>query len=147
LSNTRSLDDLCEDIEALLAPLFNAAGTTFDYWELWSYEEGTFNATYISTYDATDEPEGVTSLQKASQLTLTWRTQEGGVMKNVQLEGMTAPAVRTPYADLNAANQAWVDFFTDDADSFFLGRDTSYPVVFLAAWTGQNEKTFRQRYR
>jgi hypothetical protein len=141
------LSVVVENYVALLAPFFNSTATTFTIAELWKYEAGTFNADYVSTYEIDEPGTSASSLQKASEAIFTFRTLEGGIMKLVLLDGVFAPDVPKVYADMGSDAQDLVDYVVDAVSARFLGRDTSYPAVFLRLFNGQNENVFKRRYR
>jgi hypothetical protein len=146
-SSTNALDDVAGEMEALLAPLYSAADSTFDRWELWKYETDTFNAQYISALDAVTSPSGGSDANPAGQVIFTFRTSEGGVMKVVLMEPINTPGQSLGYASLASVNTDFIDYFLDSANGWFIGRDTSYPIVFLKFHPGQNEAIFKARYR
>jgi hypothetical protein len=143
----RALDALVDDWVATFDALFSAADTTIDYVELWQYIPDSFETIYISTYTVGLPGVSASAFTGASQRVFTFRTTEGGIMRVMFLETPfgSVPGI-TPYASLTGTNLAVMDFIADDTNCF-LGRDTSYPIVPLRLLTGQNEKTFRQRYR
>jgi hypothetical protein len=141
------LDNLVDDWIGVIDNLFSAADSTFDYVELWRYVPDSFETVYISTYSIGVAGASPSAHTGASQRVFTFRTTEGGIMRVMLLETPfgSIPGI-TPYGDLTGSNQALMDFVVSGANCF-LGRDTSYPIVPLRLLTGQNEKTFRQRYR
>lgn len=143
----RQLDTVCDELVALLRPLYDETDTTFTHAELWLFDEGTFDATFISAYAVGLAGQGIIRNFPCSQMIYTFRSHEGGIMRVYLEEAMTAAGGVQSYADMNANNQAFVDYFTDDADSPFLARDTSYPLVFMRLLPGQSEATFKARYR
>jgi hypothetical protein len=141
------LSTLVSELGVLLKALLSADDATLDHAECWNFEPGTFDATYVSSLTIGIAGTSIVSAVAAAQITYTFRTQEGGIMKLSVMEGSQAHDAPFAYADMNAANQDWVDYFTDDASSFFLARDTSWPLAFLKMFPGQNETLFRKRYR
>lgn len=82
----------------------------------------------------------------AHQMTLTYRTQEGGVMRQVFLESFHGAQTVFPYAGSHVTAQALMDYVVAPT-GWINARDTSYPIVPLNTVGGQNEATFRARYR
>jgi hypothetical protein len=83
----------------------------------------------------------------ASQLTLTWQTGLGHIMKFVLLEFASAGAnSRTPIGASGAPIIA-IDTFVRSGLGFCIGRDRAFPVAAKNCSYGQNEKIFRRRFR
>lgn len=143
----RPLDTVTDELIALLRPLFDGTDTNFTHAELWSFVPLTFDATFVSSYAIGLAGQGIIRNFPCSQCIFTFRTFEGGIMRVYLDEAQTAAGEIQAYADMNAQNQALVDYFTDAADSPFLARDTSYPLSFLRLLPGQSEATFKTRYR
>lgn len=142
--------DLAAAVEAwltLAAERFEDV-TTFGIVELWSYVPLTFDATFISAYSpvVVAGTDIVNATQVAGQEVYTFRTQEGGNMRLTWLEttaGFTPP--QTPPVGNSKVDDIFA--FVISAANWILARDTSYPFANLRFLGGQNEKTFRQRFR
>lgn len=141
------LSTVCDELVAYLRPLFTAVDVTFDRAECWNVAPGTFDYTYVSTYDISLAATGVGSVQIASQNIYTFRSWEGGILRLYLQETETAPGLPLAYSDMGSGHQDLVDYFTSDSHSFFLARDTSYPVAFLRMLPGESEAIFKRRYR
>jgi hypothetical protein len=141
------LDNVTNALVNVLEDLCSSADTDITYAELWKYDALSFDATYISTYDISNAGVHADPGEAASQQTFTFRTLEGGVFKIVLLEQPQGAWQKKVYSDLSVAQQAFVDFFTDDSTSYWLGRDTSRPFVFMGLFAGHNEKLIRNRFR
>jgi hypothetical protein len=126
--------------------LYSSADATFDWVELWRYEAGTFNATYISTYAVGSAGTSGSATVPCSESIYTFRTTEGGIFKLVLLDTVGTPNVPAAYADLNAVNLAIVDYFKHATTSPARGRDGGKPFAFLKLFPGQNEALFKQRF-
>ena len=144
---THPLATVTDEISALMQPHFNSTDVTILYAELWKYEAGTFNATYVSSYVIDLPGTGIPASWPAGQLIYTFRTYEGGVMKVSLQETTTEWGNSVSYGDLSQEAQDFADYFTGDTASFFLARDTSYPFICLARHPGQNEALFKKRFR
>lgn len=143
-----STPDLASAVEAwltLLQPRFNTT-TVFGQWELWRYQPLTFDATFVSSYNPTIVAGTGSSTAQAQQDIYTFRTVEGGIMKLNLLEGISVGYGRFPYPSGSASIDAIFNFVTGSTN-WLLARDTSYPFSALNYLVGQNEKTFRQRFR
>jgi hypothetical protein len=141
------LSIVTDEVVALLQPLYNSNDATFDYAELWKFEDLTFDASYITTYNIGELGTSVDPTAPANQVIFTFRTFEGGVMKVVLQESHHNAGGSVNYANMAAADQALADYMTGDADCFFLARDTSYPFLVLRVHPGQSESTFKRRFR
>ena len=141
--------DLAAAMEAWLALIAERffTSTTFGTIELWSYVPLTYDATFISAYSPTIAAGlSVTVTNPMMQEVMTFRTQEGGIMRIQLMEGVIATNERSPYPTLNADIDAIFDFVKSSVN-WVLARDTSYPFAALNHLGGQNEKLFRQRFR
>jgi len=127
-------------------PLYNAAQATFLRAELWRFEPGTFDATYISTEDISDPGLSASATVTAAEQVFTFRSQEGGVMRVHLLESTEQPSSSQGYAAMSALNQAFVTHFTRP-ENVWMARDTSYPIAFLRHHPGINEAVFKKVYR
>ena len=121
-------------------------GVTFSGIEVWKHVPLSFEKTFItSTTGSVAGLSGATTT-KASQATLTFRTQEGGLMKFIMLETIQPYNSQRPYTNLAADEKLIVDHFTSSSN-VWLARDTSYPVSFIRMSYGQNESVWRKRFR
>lgn len=138
-TNTLAVVNVMED-------LLSAADATIDYAELWKYEAGTFNATYISSYDISLPGQSANATNPALSLIFTFRTTAGGIMKAVLLDVPGDPGAPVPYATLVPVPKAFADYIIDDTLSPFVARDGGRPFVCLRAFSGENEAVFKKRY-
>lgn len=143
----RGLDFVTDELVTLLQPFYTAAGTAFLNAELWKYGALSFDATWISAYDISEVGTGLIDAQLGGQSIFTYRTIEGGLFKLTTMESSHTQGPSVVYSDISADNQALVDYFVEDDESWFLARDTSYPLLFMKLHPGQNERTFKRRYR
>lgn len=145
-----STPDLASAVEAWLGLVDNLYHTsaTFGPVELWSYAPLSFDAQFISSYNPTISA-GVetTAAAPAGQHIMTFRSQEGGIMRLSFMEpaGVLSGAVDS--YPTGFPNQDAVFAFVIGSTNWILARDTSYPFAALKLLQGQNEKTFRQRFR
>lgn len=121
--------------------------TTFGIVELWSYVPLTFDATFISAFTSVVTAGAhLNPTIVAAQEIYTFRTTEGGVVRISLIEAV-APADQPksfPIGNISVDNIA---AFITSPSNWILGRDTSYPFAGMRFLPGQNEKTFRQRFR
>lgn len=141
------LSTVTDEVVALLRPLMSAVDCTIVHAECWRYPPASFDAQYISSYPINLAATGAFAAVSSGQNIYTFRTIEGGILRVFCMEAGDLPGPSLTYADMNAANQAFVDYFTDDASSMFLARDTSYPAAFLKLHPGQSEAIFKNRNR
>lgn len=141
--------DLAAAIEAwllLLAPRYENL-TTFGVVELWAYAPLSFDATFISSYNPTlVAGTSVSATVKAAQEIYTFRTVEGGIMRINLMETKGNPGPTITYPTGAPGFDNIFDFITGGSN-WILARDTSYPFASLKLNPGQNEKSFRQRFR
>lgn len=143
---TDTLDDVTDGLRNVLEDLLSAADTTIDYAELWKYVQGTFQATYVSTYAIAAAATDAGGARAAAESIWTFRTSHGGIFKCTLLDHIGSPSPPAVYADMDADNQALCDFFTHPTLAAFVGRDGGWPVVPIAVYIGQNEHVFKKRY-
>ena len=148
---TPQLDSVVEDWLAVLDDLLNN-GFSFGAIELWKYPTAqSFDAVFWATYNPTiNAGASGSGAQPASQVIWTFRSEEGGTMKVSLLETIVVQSQKIAYANQTAAQQAVVDYVLGGGVGYgapFKARDTSYPVGGGTLFPGQNEATFKQRYR
>lgn len=113
---------------------------------LWLFTPLTFIRTWQTERTLTDVGAGVGTYAPAQQTTYTFRTQEGGIKRVQLMETGTDSELQRTFAELTALEQTFISNML--APSFpWLGRDTSFLVAFNRASDGENEKTWRQRFR
>lgn len=144
-----TLDIITDDLVAVIKPFFNSTDCAINNAELWEYEAGTFNATYITAYDISDTGGVATATVPGSQVLCTMRTTAGGIMKfSLQdiIVGDNLPFTRADFGG-SGKEEDLAAFLVDGADCYFQGRDNARPLLFLKMFYGQNENTFKRRYR
>ncbi len=141
------LDSVIDNLVTVLRPMYAAATTTFTHADLWKFANLSFDASYVSTYDISLAATGAGTDIESSEQIYTYRSQEGGVMKVHLMEGENVAGGPLDYGDMNAATQNFTDWWKDDATSWALARDTSYPVAFMRMFPGQSEALFKKRHR
>lgn len=135
-------------IIALLQPLYNIGATAFDFAELWKFEPGGEEASFVSAYTIGLAGSSGSTNVVASEDIFIFRTTEGGVMKVYLEECVNVPGPSVGYAGAGAPRQALIDYFNaTPSAAFFLGRDTSYPFAFNLYHPGRNEAIWKKRYR
>jgi hypothetical protein len=129
----------------LLKGLFNTTSEFFDF-ELWKYAANSFSATFVTATGAAGNGASATPATLAGQHILTFRTAEGGIMRLSLMEAIVAGyAVESPPYSTAAIQN--IHLFVVGTTNWIIARDTSYPIVGLRWLQGQNEATFKDRYR
>ena len=146
-TGTIDLDNAVDALVALLKPLFAATTTTFDYAELWKYEDASFISSYISSYDISETATGSGANWGAGQQIMTYRTIGGSTFRFTLQESELSPTHSQVYADMSTGWQALSNYFTDNANGVWIGRDNTFPFVFLKLHPGEDEYTFKRRFR
>lgn len=131
---------------ALIDDMYSSASATFARAELWKYTEGTFQADFVSSYDISATGASGSSFVAAGESIITFRTANGGSMRLHYLENVITNAAIDPPPFANATLEAIRQFVVSD-DNWIYARDNSYPFAAVAAFTGQNEKIYKLRYR
>lgn len=142
------LDVAVTDWVNILAPIFDADDTVFDFYEVWAYEPQSFDGTFITTANlgvpGTNSGAGVGTA--AGQDIYVFRTQEGGIMKINLMESKSGVGASNGYSQLAGPTLALVDYVLSN-NNWIVARDTSYPIAFKRRFPGQNEALFKRRYR
>lgn len=129
----------------LLKPFFNT-GAQFNEVNLWKNVALSFERIYIGSMLVDVAGTSATATYLSGQEIFTFRTVEGGQMRVTLMEGIQTPAASVSRAAAAGVRDALFDF-VESTDNWILARDTSYPIVGIAFHPGQNEATFKQRYR
>ena len=79
-ASVQTLDVLTDNLIADVRE-FHSSEITYDRAELWEYEEGTFNAFFVSTYTVGVDGSAAASAVLDSQTILSFRTSAGGIAK------------------------------------------------------------------
>jgi len=141
------LSTVTDELVGYLRELSSLADCTFTHAELWVYEDLAFNAAFVSTYNVNLAGIVVADGEPAAQDIYVFRTYEGNLMKGYTQEFCSTPGPSITYPNLAQVTQDLVDYFIDDNHSFFLARDTSYPLAFLKLHPGSSESIFKRRNR
>src|SRR5262245_35221680 len=112
---------------------------------LWKYTANSFEKTFVGTMDLATVGSNAGSNVLASQRTLTYRTQVGGKFRVTYLEGVfsTPQQIVPPTSGIGNT----IDVFLRGNACWIIGRDGYYPAASIWLLDGQNEATFRKRYR
>lgn len=140
-------DTAMDALVAVLEPFFASADASIISATLWKVAVPTNVRTFKATYaiGAAGTAGGTTKI--AGEVVFTFRTIEGGI-KRVQLEETVESAqTRVAYGTLSPGIEVDLMDYVTDADTWILGRDTSYVYLPLNFCGGQNEAIWRKRYR
>jgi len=138
-------DDVVDEYINVIKELC-ASDLTWVSAELFKVAANSFDKTWISSYAIGVAGTGTSSYVPAGELIFTFRTEEGGTMKMTLEEGNRASGVSIPAGSLTGTEAAFVAYVVA-ADTWILARDTSYPIAALWLHPGQNEATFKKRFR
>lgn len=117
--------------------------------ELWSFPPQSNDGTFLSAvaFDVGGDTTDTTTPAVGNQLTMTFRTDEGGILRWQVMETATENTV-SRYTYNNAPNRLkiWINTLMD-LNYPFIGKDGGRPIAFLRASMTQNERIYRKVYR
>lgn len=125
--------------------LFYPVAVTCTGYQLWKYVPGTLAKDFISAATPTNVAGSAGgTITPAAQLTQTYRSANGGILKLVILESLLPGDARITLVPSAAgtASQKLAAYIMS-ADNIALARDDSYPVAPLRDARGQNERIWR----
>lgn len=125
---------------------FFVTGASIYAVELWEYEPGTNDATFITaeSFSVTGEIAGATV--NDSQIIATFRTAGGGTMRLELLDTVVQPQLPDrPPLSITAADD-WLNVFATGS-GWALGRDNTYPIALLGLYPGLNSRLEQDRLR
>lgn len=113
-------------------------------YQLWKYVPGTLGKDFISTGTVTNPAASGGGGINAAQLTQTYRSANGGILKLVLLETNQSGDARITLVPNAAGTPSQkLAAYVMSADNVILARDDAYPVNPLRDSRGQNEKIWR----
>jgi hypothetical protein len=142
---TNYLDLATDDFIALIAPYFEDA-VQFVTADLYFCVPDSFERIWHSAYGIGVAGDSASPTSPASEAILTFRSEEGGILKITMEEVWVTVFGKTNLSAGTGITAALRDYILGD-DSIVLARDTSYAVAPLHLLYGQNERIFRLRYR
>lgn len=115
---------------------------------LWHFP-GVTEARDFITAGSVASPAGATgSVQQAQQTTLTYRSANGGIMKQVFLESNASGDARIALIPNTLGNSFQrMAAYIMSADNIAIADDDGFPVTALRMSQGQNEKIWRKLFR
>lgn len=145
--NQVPLDQAIEAYLTSYLDLFNTA-TAVSEVTLWKNVFGTFERTWVSSYSPTaNAGTSANPAVLAQQITLSFRSSNGGILKIVALEGFIDGNSVEPLVPGAGSETAGLAATVIDDTSIIKARDDGTPVAALKLSRGQNERVFRKRYR
>lgn len=145
---TAKLNIVADQIWSFYRLMYPAAITVVGY-TLWKFVPGTLAKDFIASGTVTSPTgSGSGSITPAHQVTLTYRSANGGILKNVILETLQTGNTRTtliPSAAGSATQR--IAAYHLSADNVALARDDSFLVAALRDSRGENEKIWRKLFR
>lgn len=117
--------------------------------ELWYFPPQSNDGLFLSAiaYDTLGVSSDVTTPAVGNQLTMTFRTSEGGICRFQVMETATDnTTARYTYATAPNRLKVWINTFLDPTLPL-IGKDGGRPIAFLRANMTQNEKIYRKVYR
>lgn len=127
-------------------PLSDDAGNTVDRCELWKIEPESYEASFISAHTLAIPGTDTGASANSTQMILTFRTKGGSIAKLNIMESVYGGNLPDTPPLTSADLQAIADAFSDGSFPW-IGRDNTFPFVFLALYPGQNEAMFKKRFR
>lgn len=127
---------------------FYDAGTAISSFEVWYYDGVTSDATFITAAQVTFLGTNASPHVDANQTTWTYRTTTGRIKKFVFLETSQIGNAIVPQSDATLGPEA--EAFRNNvikSPTPFIDREGGYPIAALNRATGQNEATWRKRFR
>lgn len=144
---TENLAQVVSDYVGLAVNFLSDTDASFDYAELWKITPFSFDGVYRAAHVIAESGVNATATGPANQVTMTFRTQEGGSARMTLLDTVDTGWKNVSYSQLGAGTAKDLFDYLFSSNSVFLGRDTSYfdaPVKYLV---GQNERLFKRVYR
>lgn len=129
-----------------IAGFYNTSVDFIGY-TLWKHTPLTDIKTFISADSLAISGTSGSATRVAGQLTMSYRTQEGGIMKLVFLETIFTDDNQISLSGWTNSNAVSIGATLLGVGGWVLARDTSYPIASLRASFGENERVFKKRYR
>lgn len=145
---TAKLNVVANQLWGFLRTMYHSSISAVGY-TLWRYVPGTLAKDFISA-GALTTPLGSngTGPQSTHQITLTFRSANGGVLKIVMLEtSLTGDTRAILIPNPAGTTTTLLASYVMSADNVILARDDAYPVAALRDSRGQNERIWREVFR
>lgn len=139
-----SLDNYIGTFFTLYKALFSTTITIGDL-ELWKNVPNSYDMTFISANPTQYVGTG-TGLVLSKYVMYTFRSQNGNIFKLLAMECIYDRDNQLAYNATTTAEKAVIDHIRGTGNAF-LARDNGFPISFIRASSGQNEKIWRKRNR
>lgn len=117
-------------------------------YQLWKYVTGTLAKDFVSAGAVTNPAATGAGGTAAQQITQTYRSANGGIMKLVLLETNQTGNTRVTLIPNGAGTPSQrLAAYVMSADNIFLARDDAYIVAALRDSRGENESLWREIFR
>lgn len=145
--STQTLETFVLAYMAVLQPLWRPT-TEFTTAELWQYlPEPSQDKTFIAVRTLSIPGSAPAGLDlEAQQLTMTFRSTSGGIMR-IQLMEHSLAGNNVQTSPFTPASLNTLATFVTNPAQPFVARDNQHPITVIRAGLGQNEKLWRKRYR
>lgn len=144
---TATLSTVANQFWEFIRLMYNSAITCGGY-TLWKYVAGTYAKDFISAGSVTNPACSGSGGTAAGQLTQTYRSANGGIMKIVLLETNQTGTTRTTLVPNPAGTPSQkLAAYLLSVDGIAIARDDGFPVAALRDARGENEALFRLLYR
>lgn len=141
------MDDAVNNWASLMSAVYDDTLAAWSNAELWKYEAGTFDASYVTTHPITETGLDTGTVNTAAQHIITFRTGAGGILRLDFMEtNLTAPQVPDTPPFTSSGLEAIRQLLISDANWVY-ARDNSYPVAAIAMYAGHNEALIKKIYR
>lgn len=144
--NVVALNTAADAWVVVMKAFLKSTEATITHAELWKYTTGTFDATYLASYNISVAGTSAGVANPSSQIIYTFRSDNGGIMRVVLMDTTVDPGPAQVFADLSAASLAVVNLVNSDA-SPWMARDNGYTHAFLRFLPGQSERWFKKLNR
>lgn len=127
----------------LMKPFLTDDDGDFINAELWKFEAGSNDASFVSVTSLGIAGTGTGDTIPASQIIWTARTANGGTLRIELLDTQIAPSF-PDFAPFTLATNQAIDAFLTGSGNWIYGRDNSYPVAMNGYFPGQSEYWFKE---
>lgn len=143
------LDEFAVDWTLALSPLFATPESTFDSFTLYYQPDGALEPTFIAaaTPDVTwTQPTSTAGPVLGSQVTYTFRAEDGKILKVVLLETIVPPHQRDPQSALGDAANLGLRSEVLGSSNAIQSRSGAWPLLAMNRTVVFNDKIVRKRF-
>lgn len=144
---TATLAAVADQAWSFLRQFWPAAIVCAGY-QFWKYVPSTYAKDFIATGAVTNPTGTGGGVNPKHQITMTFRSANGGILKTVLLETAMTGDTQTALVPNGAgtAPQKWAAYLLS-ADGPAIAADDAYPILALRDSRGENERLFRKIFR